>query len=233
MFGILFLAMSLFTVVTNLIIMLVSVIFMVLSIVLIILGFLLKKNSDERKYFGYYTIVTGILMFLLLMIPSGVEHKEEWNWIVTGVNFGGIEAALMIFGVYFIITILASLYYIPKRMILKNIEKEESKEEEETKIVLPEEVIEKNRKFSILFVYSEKDEFLRLKKVRLQEIAEKNMGMEFTEVNIDNKSDEEIKQNYLYSRYPFVAVLKEDEIIYKKEGMFKLIEIEKILKQYI
>ena len=54
--------------------------------------------------------------------------------------------------------------------------------------------------------------------------------MRFIEVNIDNRSDEEFRENYGYLTYPFVALLKENEIVYKKEGMFKLNEIEKILR---
>lgn len=204
------------------------------AILTIIVGFTFIKESSLKKYYGYYSILNGLIVIFMFYLLKSNNNLSIFIWLEKIAKPHAYYYFFLIFIQYIVILVIFNIYSFKEKKILKqNILKQ--KEERKTKIKEEKEKIidiikEKNRQFLILFVYSEKDEFLRLKKVRLQEIASKNIGMRFIEVNIDNRSDEEFKENYGYLTYPFVALLKENEIVYKKEGMFKLNEIEKILR---
>ena len=204
------------------------------AILTIIVGFTFIKESSLKKYYGYYSILNGLIVIFMFYLLKSNNNLSIFIWLEKIAKPHGYYYFFLIFIQYIVILVIFNIYSFKEKKILKqNILKQ--KEERKTKIKEEKEKIidiikEKNRQFLILFVYSEKDEFLRLKKVRLQEIASKNIGMRFIEVNIDNRSDEEFRENYGYLTYPFVALLKENEIVYKKEGMFKLNEIEKILR---
>ncbi len=204
------------------------------AILTIIVGFTFIKESSLKKYYGYYSILNGLIVIFMFYLLKSNNNLSIFIWLEKIAKPHGYYYFFLIFIQYIVILVIFNIYsFKEKKKLKQNILKE--KEERKTKIKEEKEKIidiikEKNRQFLILFVYSEKDEFLRLKKVRLQEIASKNIGMRFIEVNIDNRSDEEFKENYGYLTYPFVALLKENEIVYKKEGMFKLNEIEKILR---
>lgn len=204
------------------------------AILTIIVGFTFIKESSLKKYYGYYSILNGLIVIFMFYLLKSNNNLSIFIWLEKIAKPHAYYYFFLIFIQYIVILVIFNIYSFKEKKILKqNILKQ--KEERKTKIKEEKEKIidiikEKNRQFLILFVYSEKDEFLRLKKVRLQEIASKNIGMRFIEVNIDNRSDEEFRENYGYLTYPFVALLKENEIVYKKEGMFKLNEIEKILR---
>lgn len=222
-------------IVVSLIYFLVECFFYYFAILTIVVGFTFIKESSLKKYYGYYSMLNGLIVIFMFYLLKTNNNLSIFIWLEKIAKPHVYYYSFLVFMQYIAISLIFSIYSFKEKYILK---KNILKEKEERKIKIKEEkekildkIKEKNRQFSILFVYSEKDEFLRLKKVRLQEIAEKNMGMGFTEINIDNKSDKEYRVNYGYSIYPFVALLKENEIIYQKEGIFKLNDIEKILKE--
>jgi hypothetical protein len=199
------------------------------GISIIIIGIILMKEKKLKKYHGYYSIISGILEIVIIYL---LKDNKYWEIVKEHSSY---YYCFIIWIQYFFISLIFNIYYFKEKYVLKKkISKEKKDMEIKTKAEkesILDKIREKNRQFSIIFVYSEKDEFLRLKKVRLQEIIRKNTGMVFKELNIDDKSDREFRENYKYSKYPFVVLLKENEILYKKEGIFKLSDIDNILKE--
>lgn len=84
--------------------------------------------------------------------------------------------------------------------------------------------------FNILFIYSKNDNLSNMKKNRIIEIVKKYGNSILNTIDIDEYNDDNMREQYIYTSYPFIAILKDGETVYSKEGLFRLKDIEIILK---